>query len=177
MTLSLNLGFLLLRLVCGLTMAAHGSQKLFGWFGGSGFAKQSSGFQSQGLKPGWFWAGLAILGEVGGGLSLAFGFLTPLGAAGIFASMFMAIFKAHWKNGFWNGKRGIEYNLVLLTIATTFGLTGPGSFSLDGLFGLQLPIPWLFLILAACGVLLDIVGLLLLRSAEASQASPPVPAS
>src|SRR5689334_25237093 len=107
MVSTLSLGLLILRLVAGLTLAAHGAQKLFGWFEGPGPTKLTQGFEKQGFKPAWFWVCLVILGELGGGLSVAFGFLTPLGAAGIFATMFMAIFKSHWKNGFFNGKRGI----------------------------------------------------------------------
>src|SRR6516225_5315194 len=102
MTVTMSMGLLILRLVVGLTMAAHGAQKLFGWFGGPGFSKTMQGMQRQGFKPAWFWTGLTILGEVGGGLSLAFGFLTPLGAAGVAGTMFMAIVKSHWKQGFWN---------------------------------------------------------------------------
>src|SRR5947209_11992571 len=119
MTISLSLGLLVLRLVVGLTIAAHGGQKLFGWFGGPGLAKMTQGMQAQGLKPGWLWTALVILGELGGGLSFALGFLTPLGAAGIFGAMFMAAFKSHWINGFWNSKLGLEYPLVLLTAAVT----------------------------------------------------------
>ena len=97
MTITLSLGLLILRLVAGLTIAAHGAQKLFGWFGGPGLTKMTQGLQAQGFKPAWFWTALVILGEFGGGLSLALGFLTPLGAAGIFGAMFMAIVKSHWK--------------------------------------------------------------------------------
>lgn len=178
MALSLTLALLLLRLIGGLTIASHGAQKLFGWFGGPGIAKQIAGFQAQGLKPGWFWSALVVLGELGGGLSLAFGFLTPLGAAGVFAAMLMAILKVHWKNGFWNSKRGIEFPLSLLAIASAIGLAGPGSYALDTLFGLKLPSPWLFLILAVVGVLVDILGLVLARPASAPAPVPPsAPAS
>jgi putative oxidoreductase len=165
MTISLSLGLLVLRLVVGLTLAAHGAQKLFGWFGGSGLAKMTQGMQAQGLKPGWFWTAIAILGELGGGLSFALGFLTPLGAAGIFGAMFMAAFKSHWKNGFWNNKRGLEYPLALLTASLTIGLTGPGSYSLDALFGINLPSPLLFCVLAAAALLVDVVGMVISRPA------------
>ena len=82
--------------------------------------------RAQRFKPALFWAGLNIVGELGGGLSLAFGFLTPLGAAGAFGAMFMAIVKSHWKNGFFNGKRGIEFPLAVLAIGVAIGLAGPG---------------------------------------------------
>ncbi len=165
MAISLGLGLLILRLVAGLTMAAHGAQKLFGWFGGAGFTKTAQGMQKQGFNPAWFWTSLVILGEFGGGLSVAFGFLTPLGAAGIFAVMLMAIFKSHWKNGFWNSKRGLEFPLALLAMGVAIGLIGPGSYSLDVLFGIALPETLLFCVLAVAGIFVDIIGLIISRPA------------
>ncbi len=170
MAVSIALGLLVLRLVVGLTIAAHGSQKLFGWFEGPGISKLTKGFQTQGFKPSLFWVSLVILGEFGGGLSLALGFLTPLGAAGVFGAMFMAILKSHWKNGFWNSKRGVEFPLSLLTMAVAIGLIGPGSYSLDALFGIALPQPLLFLILAAAALLVDIIGLAISRPAVVTPA-------
>lgn len=171
MTTSVAIAWLILRVVGGLIIAAHGAQKLFGWFEGPGMEKWENGLRAQGFKPAIFWAGLNILGELGGGLSLAFGFLTPLGAAGMFGAMFMAIVKAHWKNGFFNSKRGIEFPLALMTIATAIGLAGPGPISLDELFGIHLLYPWLFIILAVVAVLVDIVGLLMTRASAAATAS------
>ncbi|HLH62232.1 MAG TPA: DoxX family protein [Ktedonobacteraceae bacterium] len=175
MGISLSLGLLLLRLVAGLTIAAHGAQKLFGWFGGPGFAGTMKMQERMGFKPHALWASFVILGEFGGGLSLALGFLTPLGAAGIFGAMFMAIAKSHWKNGFWNSKRGFEFPLQLLGAAVAIGLAGPGSYSLDALFGIALPAPLLFLILALVALLVDFVGLAMGRAATpaAAPASPP----
>src|ERR1700686_1963934 len=144
MTVTMDIALLIFRVVIGLTLAGHGAQKLFGWFGGPGPVRLRQGFEKQGFNPGWFWVSLAIVGEFGGGLSLALGFLTPLGAAGIFGAMFMAIFKAHWKNGFWNSKRGLEFPLSLLAAGVAIGLTGPGSYSLDALFGIALPETLLF---------------------------------
>ncbi len=165
MSVTLSLGLLILRVVIGLTLAAHGAQKLFGWFGGPGFAKVAQGYQTQGYRPAWLWSFFVVLGEFGGGLSLAFGFLTPLGAAGIFGAMFMAIFKAHWKNGFWNSKRGLEFPLALLTVALALGIAGPGDYSLDALFRITFTTPLLFCILAVVALLVDIVGLLMTRPA------------
>lgn len=177
MAISLSLGLLILRLVAGLTIAAHGAQKLFGWFGGSGFTKLVQGFETQRFKPAWLWASLAILGELGGGLSLALGFLTPLGAAGVFGAMFMAIFKSHWKNGFWNSKRGWEYPLSLLAASVTIGLTGPGSYSLDALFGIALPGTLLFCVLAVAALLVDVIGLLISRPPAVAPTEVKSPAS
>src|SRR5260370_1604890 len=165
MAISLSLGLLILRLGVGLTIAAHGAQKIFGWFEGSGLTKLTQGFEKQGFKPVWLWTWLVVLGEFGGGISLALGFLTPLGAAGVFGAMLMAIFKSHWKDGFWNSKRGLEFPLALLAGGVTIGLTGPGSYSLDALFGITLPSPLLFLALAVAALLVDIIGLLISRPA------------
>lgn len=163
MTITLSLGLLILRLVAGLTLAAHGAQKLFGWFGGTGFTKMAQGLKTQGFKPPLLWTWLVILGELGGGLSLAFGFLTPLGAAGTFAAMFMAIFKSHWKNGFWASKRGLEYPLALLAMSASIGIIGPGWYALDTLFGIVLPDTLIFCILAVAALLVDIIGLIISR--------------
>src|SRR5437879_1140091 len=130
----MSIALLVLRLVVGLTLAVHGTQKLFGWFAGPGLARLMQGFEKQGFKPVWLWVSFVILGEVGGGLSVALGFLTPLGAAGIFGVMFMATFKSHWKNGFWLNKGGYEYALVLLIVSIAIGLIGPGAYALDTLF-------------------------------------------
>ncbi len=171
MTTTLSTGLLILRLVAGLTLAAHGAQKLFGWFGGSGIKGTVQMQEKMGLKPAPLWAGLVVLGEFGGGLSVALGFLTPLGAAGMIGAMFMAIAKAHWKNGFWNGKRGIEFPLQMLTIGTVIGIVGPGSYSLDALLGLALP-GLGFLILALAALLVDVVGLFVSRGAAVAPAQP-----
>lgn len=169
---SISLGLLILRLVVGLTIAAHGAQKAFGWFGGAGFTKMANGFNSQGLRPGWLWISLAILGELGGGLSLVFGFLTPLGAAGVVGAMLMAIFKSHWRNGFWNSKRGIEFPLQILGGAVALGFTGPGGYALDAALGLSLPL-WLFPVLALAAIISVAAGLAIgSRAAHATSSAP-----
>jgi putative oxidoreductase len=175
MSIWLGLGLLLLRLVAGLTIAAHGAQKLFGWFGGPGFSGAKGMQERMGLKPPVLWASLVILGELGGGLSLALGLLTPLGAAGVLGAMVMAIVKAHWKNGFWNSKRGLEFPLQLLGAAVTIGFTGPGSYALDALFGIALPTPLLFVILALVALLVDIIGIAISRTATPAAAPAPAP--
>ena len=165
MTVTMSIALLVLRLVVGLTLAVHGTQKLFGWFAGPGLTRLMQGFEKQGFKPVWLWISFVILGEVGGGLSVAFGFLTPLGAAGIFGVMFMATFKSHWKNGFIVSKGGYEYTLVLMTVSITLGLIGPGNYSLDALFGIVLPEALLFGVLAVAALLVDIIGLYISRLA------------
>jgi putative oxidoreductase len=155
---------LIIRLVAGLTLAAHGAQKLFGWFGGPGYEKVARGFDGRGLRPGWLWAGLAIVGEVGGGLALALGFLTPLGAAGALGAMVMAL-STHVKNGFFNSKGGFEYPLALLAMSLAVGVAGPGAYSLDALFKIALPQVQLFGVLAVAALVVDVIGILMSRSA------------
>jgi len=82
--------------------------------------------------------------------------------------MFMAIVKSHWKNGFWNSKRGLEFPLSLLSIAVAIGLIGPGSYSLDAFFGIALPETLLFCVLAVAALLIDIIGLIISRPAVTS---------
>jgi len=168
MTVTMSIALLILRLVVGLTLVGHGTQKLFGWFAGPGLARLMQGFERQGFKPVWLWVSFVILGEVGGGLSVALGFLTPLGAAGIFGAMFMATFKSHWKNGFWLNKGGYEYSLMLLVVSIALGLIGPGSYSLDALFGINLPQALLFGVLAVAALLVDVTGILISRQSAAA---------
>src|SRR6266700_4636882 len=165
MTVTMSIALLLLRLGVGLTLAGHGVQKLFGWFGGPGLIRLKQGFEKQGFRPVWPWIVLAIVGEVGGGISVVLGFLTPLGAAGILGAMAMATFKTHWKNGFWLNKGGYEYSLVLLIVSIALGLIGPGSYSLDTLFGINLPQAFLFGVLAGVALLVDAIGILSSRKA------------
>jgi putative oxidoreductase len=166
MAVTISVALLILRLMLGLTLTGHGVQKLFGWFGGPGLTRLSQIFEQQGFQPAWPWVALAIVGEVGGGLSVALGFLTPLGAAGIFGAMAMATFKSHWKNGFWLQKGGYEYALSLLIVSIAIGLIGPGSYSLDALFGIALPETLLFGVLAIAALLVDVIGLIISRPAK-----------
>jgi putative oxidoreductase len=177
MTVTMSIALLILRLVVGLTLAVHGTQKLFGWFAGPGLARLRQGFEQQGFKPVWLWVSLVILGEVGGGLSVALGFLTPLGAAGIFGTMFMATFKSHWKNGFIVSRGGYEYTLVLMTVSIVIGLIGPGNYSLDALFGIVLPEALLFGVLAIVALLVDLIGLYISRPAAVAPSRESVQSS
>ena len=167
---------LIIRVVAGLTLAAHGAQKAFGWFGGPGFVRMEQGFEKQGFRPARLWVALVILGELGGGLSLAFGFLTPLGAAGAVGAMAMAA-RSHVKNGFFNGKGGFELPLALLGMSVAIGIAGPGAYSLDALLNIHLPQMQLFGVLAIAALLVDVVGVLIIRAATASAtANRPHPA-
>jgi putative oxidoreductase len=129
-------GLLIIRVVVGLTLVAHGAQKLFGAFGGYGIAGTGGFFESIGMRPGKLFATLAGLGETGGGLGLALGLFTPFAAAAIIATMIVAILKVHLQKGFFAQNGGYEYPLVLGAVAAGLAFTGPGNFSLDAIAGL-----------------------------------------
>lgn len=129
-------GILLLRLVVGVTLAAHGAQKLFGWFGGPGLEGTARGLEMLGFPPGRRHATMAGLVEIGAGALIVLGLLTPAGAALVTAVMVVAALSAHVKQGFFVTAGGYEYNLVLGAAGLTFAFTGPGRFSLDALLGL-----------------------------------------
>ncbi len=126
---------LLARTTIGLLFVGHGTQKLFGWFGGGGLEGTGGFFEQLGLRPGRSYALTAGAAEAGGGLLFALGAATPLGAAAVSGSMITAIKTVHWEKGVWVSAGGYEYNLVLL--AAVFGLTenGPGRWSVDGALG------------------------------------------
>ena len=130
----MSYGILLLRIVIGGIFAAHGAQKLFGWWDGPGPAGTRTWIGSMGFRPDWLFAALVSLQEFGGGLLLTFGLLTPLGALAVCASMVVAVALVHSKNGFWNGNKGYEFNLALVAAAVAIAATGPGRFSLDRAF-------------------------------------------
>ena len=123
-----NVGLLFLRLVLGLTMAAHGYNKFFG----GGRIKGTAGwFESIGMKPGVFHARVAATTELSAGLGLAVGLLTPVTAAGFVALMLVAAWTVHRHNGFFIVKEGWEYNLVLASAAVAVAALGAGKLSLD----------------------------------------------
>ncbi|MDQ6803807.1 MAG: DoxX family protein [Actinomycetota bacterium] len=126
---------LLLRVVIGVLFVGHGSQKLFGLFGGQGLKSTAEGFDQMGMRPGMVNAVAAGVGETGGGALLTLGFLTPLGAASIIATMMTAIHRVHLKNGPWVTKGGYEYNLVLILALLVLTEIGPGPVSLDAIKG------------------------------------------
>src|SRR5919197_1671508 len=130
----MSYGLLLLRVVVGGTMAAHGAQKLFGWFDGPGLGGVRGMLANFGFRvPSLLALGLALTESAG--LLFALGFLTPLVALGIVVVMVNAVALVHFKNGFWSGKGGYEFNLVLLSVAVGVAATGPGRFTVDRAFG------------------------------------------
>jgi putative oxidoreductase len=127
-------GLLLLRVVAGLTISAHGVQKLFGWFGGHGVRGTAGFFENLGFRPPLLLAALAGLGEASGVL-FALGFVTPLAAVGITIVMLNAIAVVHWSKGFFNGNGGFEFPLLIATVAVSVAAAGPGRFSIDRAIG------------------------------------------
>lgn len=131
----MEIGLLTLRLVVGLVLAAHGAQKVFGWFGGYGLAGTGGWLESIGFRPGKLHAALAGGSELAGGLLLALGLATPLAAAMIVAVMLVAAISVHLQKGFWITAAGYEYNLVLGAAAVALAATGPGALSVDAALG------------------------------------------
>jgi putative oxidoreductase len=127
-------GILFLRIVVGLLLFAHGSQKLFGWWGGGGPRATAGFFGGLGFRPPLAMALMAGISEASG-LLFALGFLTPLAALLMASTMVVAVGSVHRRNGLWITAGGYEYNLVLWTVAVAVAATGPGRFSLDRAFG------------------------------------------
>jgi putative oxidoreductase len=134
----MGFGLLLLRVVLGLTLAAHGAQKLFGWFGGYGLDATGGFLESIGFRPGRRNALMAGLTEAGGGVLLALGLLTPAAAALVLSVMIVAGASVHAGKGFFASNGGYEYTFVLGLAALSIAFTGPGAWSLDSALGLQL---------------------------------------
>jgi putative oxidoreductase len=134
-------GLLLIRVVLGAIMVAHGAQKLFGWFGGYGLSGTGSGLESMGLRPGRVYAAVNGVAEFGGGTLLVLGLLTPLGAATVAGVMLVAIATVHWTNGFFNTRGGYEFNLLIIATAIALATTGPGEISIDHFAGWTLAGP------------------------------------
>jgi putative oxidoreductase len=131
-------GLLIIRLALGLILFAHGSQKLFGWFGGFGLDGTGGFFDSIGHKPGRQMAMLAGIFEAGGGLLLVLGLLTPLAAAMVIGTMIVAAVSVHAKQGLWATNGGYELPLINALVAAGLAFTGAGPWSLDNAFN----IPW-----------------------------------
>jgi len=128
----MSIGLLVLRVLVGVLFAAHGTQKLFGWFGGYGLQGTGGFFESLGFRPGRVMAAVAGLSELGGGLLLAAGLATPLAAAAIIGVMINAIFTAKRKAGLFGG---YELDLLYAVVAASIAFTGAGAYSLDRVIG------------------------------------------
>src|SRR5215208_4175437 len=156
-------GLLVGRLVLGLAMAAHGSQKLFGWFGGYGLAGTGGFFEQLGFRPGRAYAAAAAGAEVARGL------LGPIGPALILSVMVVAAVTVHWKGGFFAQSNGVEVPALYAAGAVALALAGPGLFSLDAALGLEwLSTPRIAAAALAIGVAGALGNLLSRRPAVAS---------
>ena len=134
---TVSAGLLVARVALGLAMAAHGSQKLLGWFGGYGLKGTGGFFEGLGFRPGVAFAAAASLSEVAGGLLLALGFLGPIGPALIVGVMVVAAVTVHVRNGFFAAGNGFEVPFLYAAGAAALLLTGPGGYSLDALLGID----------------------------------------
>lgn len=156
----MNAGLLVARLVFGLLMAAHGSQKLFGWFGGYGLTAVGGYFESLGFRPGRFFAAAAATSELAGGLLVATGFLGPIGPALVLAVMVVAAVTVHLQHGLFAMTNGVEVPLLYSAAVVSLALSGYGSYSLDAALGLDIvwtpTLIWSVLIAGALGGALNL---------------------
>jgi putative oxidoreductase len=134
----MNAGRLIARLTIGGLFVGHGTQKLFGWFGGPGPEGTAQMMHKLEMRPGRRHATAAGVAETAGGALLALGGLMPAAGALLSGAMFTAIRKVHFANGLWNTERGYEYNLVLIAAIASLIECGAGSPSVDRLLGTEL---------------------------------------
>ena len=168
--ISVSAGLLVGRLVLGLALAAHGSQKLFGWFGGHGLAGTGGFLEQLGFRPGRAYAAAAATSEVVGGLLIALGLLGPVGPALMLSVMVVAAVTVHWKGGFFAQSNGIELPFLYAAGAVALALAGPGRFSLDALLGLEwLWAPRIAEVALAVGLAGAVVNLLTRRPVGAAE--------
>ena len=167
----MDIALLVLRVVVGLYVAAHGAQKLFGWFGGGGINGTAGFFGGMlGFRPAKFWVVADGLAEFGGGLLMALGFLGALGPIGVGASMITATLVVHWPKGPLAANGGYELTLTNLAAAVAVGVAGVGRYSIDHLLGISLP-TW-FSVVVAILALVAVVVSIVTRQAPAPQTKP-----
>ena len=166
-----NLGLFVLRVVVGGLFIGHGTQKLFGWFGGHGLDGTGGFMSSLGYRPGKRHALMAGLAEAGAGVLLILGFLTPLAAMAIIGVMINAMVAVHAPKGVWNQNGGIELPLVYATVAAMYAFAGPGSWSIDDAIGLSFSgFAW-GLVTISMGIIVGVVVSGLRRDDEAAEES------
>lgn len=133
----MQVGRLAARAVIGGLFIGHGTQKLFGWFGGPGHEGTTQMMNALEMRPARQHALAAGLSETGGGALMALGLATPLAASSLIGTMITAIRKVHLKNGPWVSNGGYEYNLVLIAACAALAESGPGEVSLDHRLGIE----------------------------------------
>jgi putative oxidoreductase len=133
----MDLALFALHFVVGALFFAHGAQKLFGWFGGYGIGGTAGFMDSLGMRPARLHAVAAGLAETVGGVLLALGLFTPIGAAMVIAVMVTAIITVHGTKGFFTQDGGYEFNLLLIAVAFALAGVGPGEWSLDNALDLS----------------------------------------
>ncbi len=133
---TLSIGLLVVRVVIGFIMAAHGAQKLFGWFGGYGLRGTGEFFVQLGFQPGAAFAAAASISEMLSGILVAFGLLGPIGPALMVSVMIVALVTVHWEHGLFATNNGIELPLLYAAAAIGLALTGFGRYSLDASLGI-----------------------------------------
>lgn len=169
-----DLGILLVRVLIGVPMAAHGAQKVFGWFGGYGLKGTGGFLESLGFRPGVTFAAAAGLSELAGGLLLALGLFTPAGAAAVLAAMLVAIISVHLKQGFFATNNGYELPFLYAVVAVAVAFTGGGAYSLDAMFGLRfLAQAHVVVTLLALGVVGAFTTLAIRRQPQVAEAAAP----
>lgn len=149
----ISLGLLVLRLIVGGILFAHGAQKLFGWWGGPGMQGWTGAMTRMRVRPATPWAWMSALAEFAGGIGLALGFLDPLPSFAIAGSMLVAILLVHLPKGFFTSKGGYEFNLSLLAAVAAVALAGPGAYSLDAVFGIRFPEPVTLIVMTVLTIL------------------------
>ena len=131
-------GSIALRVPVGIIFAAHGAQKLFGWFGGYGLQGTGQWMESVGIAPGVLMAGLAGGAEFFGGLALLLGVLVRPASAALAFTMLVAIFGVHIGNGLFMSNNGYEFGLALLAATVSLLASGAGRWSIDARLGERL---------------------------------------
>lgn len=164
-----DLSLTILRVVVGLLFIGHGSQKLFGTFGGMGPEGTAGYFASLHVPNARTAASAVGFAELLGGLGLALGFLTPVAAAALTAVMLGAIGLQHWPK-LWVTEGGMEYPLVNLGVLAALGIGGPGGWSIDAAIGTEdvLPEPWTYIAGAIVAGLI-VARVLVARESEAGR--------
>jgi putative oxidoreductase len=173
----MKLARLLARLFIGGMFIGHGTQKLFGWFGGPGIDGTTGMMEKLGLAPPRSNAYAASLSETLGGAAIALGAFTPVAAASLIGTMTTAIRTVHLKNGFWSTGGGYEYNLTIIAALLLIVDGGPGALSVDGALGIEETGAGAALGALALGVLGSTVTLAAAKAAGQKAAAEAAPAA